>query len=493
MNKNVNLKWANRSVLIVNWIMVMLIIIGYTGEYIKGHRSLEFVLIIASIALIPLIISSILYIKNQSNSTIRIITFIGFYVFYTFAMISAISTVTFAFIFPLIATYSLYFEKKFMYSITSLIFISNLSIVSYNMIHKHIDAITSTTYKAQILTTFIFLIAINFVVSISSKMKQELQNKMSIAEQEQIKQEKMLKDILQTGKLLDENSSEIETIVKKIGSASQTVSQAVQEISIGATNNAESIQDQTLYVDEIQNKLKDTSSYSNQMNNASEKTEEIVTKGKGIVEDLTEKAKIVNENNDHVFNTMEALKKKTNEMVEIVDLISNISEQTNLLALNAAIEAARVGEAGKGFAVVADEVRQLAEQSKESANHINEIIQQFREETNNSVKAVTNLRETNKEQNLLIKETETVFNNISNNTGDVKQKVELVRNRIDEIVEANQNIVESINDISAVSQQTTASAEEATSITQEYMNDIEHAKKLVNELTKHSNELKKYM
>ncbi len=58
---------------------------------------------------------------------------------------------------------------------------------------------------------------------------------------------------------------------------------------------------------------------------------------------------------------------------ELTDEILNISSQTNLLALNASIEAARAGEAGKGFAVVADEIRVLADNTRVTANNIQEI------------------------------------------------------------------------------------------------------------------------
>lgn len=55
------------------------------------------------------------------------------------------------------------------------------------------------------------------------------------------------------------------------------------------------------------------------------------------------------------------------------EAILSIASRTNLLALNAEIEASQAGSAGLGFSVVAGEIRSLAENSKQTANEIQNV------------------------------------------------------------------------------------------------------------------------
>jgi twitching motility protein PilJ len=94
---------------------------------------------------------------------------------------------------------------------------------------------------------------------------------------------------------------------------------------------------------------------------------------------------------DQIQETAKRIKRlgeSSQQVGEIIELISDITEQTNVLALNAAIQAASAGEAGRGFTIVAEEVQRLAERSAEATKQIAALIRTIQTDTQDAVAAM---------------------------------------------------------------------------------------------------------
>ena len=119
----------------------------------------------------------------------------------------------------------------------------------------------------------------------------------------------------------------------------------------------------------------------------------------------------------------DGIQKQMEEIVDVLSQLKSIASSTNMLSLNASIEAARAGEAGRGFAVVADKVQQLAIDSNNCSNHVEQIVanmqikvdqtrQQMIESTETVDSSLASIDALNKGFNELLKNFAALYQNI---------------------------------------------------------------------------------
>lgn len=131
---------------------------------------------------------------------------------------------------------------------------------------------------------------------------------------------------------------------------------------------------------------------------------------------------------DHIGSQIVRLSEQTSQIGHVTDAVKDIANQTNLLALNAAVEATRAGEHGKGFTVVSQEIRKLAEQSKKSAEHISNLLENIQKVTNITVLAAEAGAQTAQQSSKQAENAQRSFAALSdavNNIADVLQQISL--------------------------------------------------------------------
>ena len=190
----------------------------------------------------------------------------------------------------------------------------------------------------------------------------------------------------------------------------------------------------------------------------------------------------MNEIRGQIQETSKRIKRlgeSSQEIGEIVELISDITEQTNVLALNAAIQAASAGEAGRGFSVVAEEVQRLAERSGEATKQIGAIVKTIQADTQDAVAAMEKSTQGVVEGAKLsdaagqaLSEIDAVTKNLAQLIQQISTATQTQANATNKVAQNMQDILEITRQTTRGTQQTAASVKDLASVAQELKSSV---------------------
>jgi methyl-accepting chemotaxis protein len=269
------------------------------------------------------------------------------------------------------------------------------------------------------------------------------------------------------------SSQQLSSAAQQTNASVQQLSGAIQELSKGAQTQAQRVEETNRAMEQLNVSISQTAQSTQQAASTAAQASQSAQKGtESVREAITTMDKI---DSSTALSSEAVLKlgQRSEQMIEIVEVITNVADQTNLLALNAAIEAARAGEVGSGFAVVAEEVRKLAESSARSAMEIRKLIKETTGETETAVKSMeATAKEVTSGKEIIVKAGASL-EEIVQGAQNVAIMLEQISAATQQMSEGSKQVSKAVEDVATIAEQASASTQQASASTQQMVATVQ--------------------
>ncbi len=308
---------------------------------------------------------------------------------------------------------------------------------------------------------------------------------------------KVVKNLLEESKELYEASEHLGKDAYETTIQISQIDTAVSEIADGATSQANKteeaisnvvvignmIQETTKKISELEKNIQDMKNASNHAGDTLGELGGINAQAKDAIETIYKQTNMTNQS--------------TIKIKEATALIASIAEETNLLSLNASIEAARAGENGRGFAVVATQIQKLAEQSNETASHIDEIVSELIKNSQEAVETMGQVKVVINKQSQNVEFTEEIFKTVKEKVNDSMKEIDSIVDSTNNMDKSRITVVDTVQDLSAIAEENAASTEETFAsvsqvkdIIENVADNAEHLRQIAENLDKEIKQFK---
>jgi len=480
-------KEVNKAAVFCHTVLVVILLASYALEVFRGSRTIGYYAVFAVLALVPVVTEWTLYHHDPADKKVQYILGAGYSLFYIFVIFTTNNVTAFTFAIPLYIVITLYSDLKYCIVLSTGGFLVNLIYTVYQAVTVGIAAEEMPTYEIRIMLMLIVAVFLCMSTDVMSKI-----NRMRMGElaQEKDNVSRLLNSVMTTSGEMSDGIADVQEQMTMLGGAVSETKSAMEEVSTGANDAAEAIQNQLGQTEEIQRHIEKVEAVSHSIGDSMGQAKEDVLDGKNSLRTLLEQVESSERAGNEVVADIGELEAYMKNMQSIIELITNVASQTSLLALNASIEAARAGEAGKGFAVVATEISNLANQTQGATVNITEVIANVSEKLTIAVRAIEQLMSNNTKQSEAAEIMAGSFEKIAGSTQNAEEQGRMLAEVVGSLAKANAGIVESVQTISAVMEEVTAHSNETNSICDKNTDIVHQVAELVENLNRQAQELK---
>ncbi|WP_373898747.1 methyl-accepting chemotaxis protein [Haloimpatiens sp. FM7315] len=298
---------------------------------------------------------------------------------------------------------------------------------------------------------------------------------------------RMLNNIKTSSSNIDIQNNNLNEVAEGLNLSSQSISVATNEAAKGTSDQAQHLIDITSILKKFSSELNNMVGVIKNVDLSTNNIKTMAYNSSKHMDNVIKSVENVNYAFKELISKIKGVGDNITKINEITNLINNISEQTNLLALNAAIEAARAGEEGRGFSVVADEIRKLAEQSKDSASDISNLLSKIDKDTTLMVNTTDIVKNELENQQNNIDTAIKSFETITGAVDDIAPKIAVATNSVEDLNNNKKSIIVKIETASSFAEEVSASNEEIVASTQEMNKSTEnltHSLNVLNDMSK---------
>jgi CHASE3 domain sensor protein len=277
------------------------------------------------------------------------------------------------------------------------------------------------------------------------------------------------------------------TLSRQIGTAVGQIQSSSAELQAAANQQATGAKEQATAMNEIATTISELLATSRQIAESAQRVSQIagqtasaahsgdttVGTGQGAITGIRRQV-------DVIVNHMLELGRKSQQIGNVLDIVSELAEQTNILAINATIEASGAGESGKRFAVVADEIRKLADRVTGSTKEVRGLIDDIRGAVNTTVMSTETGSKAVDAGSRQFGEVATAFKQITSlvtTTTEAAREIELSTKQqttaVEQVNVAISNVAQATKETEASSSQTLQTASELTDLARDLLRVVE--------------------